>query len=529
MTANPESTAIHRHVVLSTLSNYAAKVLMLGTWFFLTPFLLHQLGQSAYGLWVLVGSVVAYGSLLDFGIAPAVTKYVAEYQARGQIELARSLVATALCLYTGVGLAAVALSALLAPIFPRLFAIPPDQQATAVWLVLLSGLGLGVALPCATTSAVLSGLQRFDLNNLIGIAGMALFTTATVTVLLLGGGLLGMVAVNIPITLIMQIPAVWLIHRIAPELHFGWAGASRKLMRTVVSFSSALFVVNIAGQLQTKTDEIVIGASLPIASVTPYAIARRLSEIPQLLTDQFLRVLMPLASQLNAVEDDSRLRGLYLTSTRLTLALDVPLVCGLIVLSGPFLTVWVGAEYAGVAYLVTILSLASLADISLWPASSILQGMARHRPLAIFAIGSALANLALSIWLVHPLGVAGVALGTLVPTSIECVCFVTPYAMRQNGVSVRALAGEILGPSLLPAVPMLAVLYTLREWLHPNSYLAIGAIGMVGVVVYGLLYLVLSRGQPEQALVRRVAEDTRSALRRLVRGTGEKTEISKFE
>src|SRR5439155_16621994 len=142
---------------------------------------------------------------------------------------------------------------------------------------------------------------------------------------------------------------------------------------------------------------------------------------------------------------------LYLVSTRLTLALDVPLVCGLVVLSRSFLTVWVGADYAGAAPLVTLLAIASLFGTSLWPASNILQGMARHRPLAIFAIGSALANLLLSIWLVHPLGVTGVALGTLIPTAIECVCFVTPYAMHQNGVSVRALISELLGPSLLPA------------------------------------------------------------------------------
>src|SRR6266851_4694630 len=98
MVADPAKRAvIGRRVLLSTLSNYAAKVFTLAVWFFLTPFLVHQLGDSAYGLWVLVGSITAYGSLLDFGIAPAVTKYVAEYHARGQLDLAHSLVATALC------------------------------------------------------------------------------------------------------------------------------------------------------------------------------------------------------------------------------------------------------------------------------------------------------------------------------------------------------------------------------------------------------------------------------------------------
>jgi O-antigen/teichoic acid export membrane protein len=361
---------------------------------------------------------------------------------------------------------------------------------------------------------VLQGLHRFDFANLIGILGMALFTIATVSVLLLGGGLLGMVAINIPITLTMQIPTIWLIRRAAPELQFGRGRPRRELVRTVFSFSSALVVVNLASQIQSQTDEIVIGIFLPVASVTPYSIARRLSGLPQILTNQFVKVLMPLASQLTATDERHQLRSLYLTSARLTLALDVPLVCGLIVLGRSFLMVWVGAEYASAAPLLAILAIASLVDTSMWPASNILQGMSRHRPLAIFAIGSALVNLLLSIWLVHPLGVAGVALGTLIPTSIECVCFVTPYAMRQNGVSLRAFLSEILWPSLVPAVPMLAVLFALRQLLQPSSYLAIGAIGLAGVGVYGLLYLALSRGKPEHVLLRRLAGYVIDATRR---------------
>ncbi len=53
------------------------------------------------------------------------------------MELARSLVATALWLYTILGLLAMVLSLGLAPLFPRLFAVPPEQQSLANWLVLL--------------------------------------------------------------------------------------------------------------------------------------------------------------------------------------------------------------------------------------------------------------------------------------------------------------------------------------------------------------------------------------------------------
>jgi O-antigen/teichoic acid export membrane protein len=493
---------IRSQVLRNTLSNVAGKVVTLGVWFFLTPFLLNQLGASDYGLWILISSLVAYGSLLDFGIANAITKYVAQYHTEGRIEQAHSVVATALWLYLGLGLIAIVLGALLAPVVPALLNLPPRQAATASGLMFLSALGLGVSLPSATTIAVLRGLQRFDLANVVGLIGMTLFTISTVGALLLGYGLLGMVAVNIPVTLITQIPAVWLIRRTAPSLGFGLRGASRKLLKTVTSYSSVLFVINVAGQLQTRTDEIVIGAALPLASVTPYSIARRLSELPQLLTEQFMKVLMPLASQLHAENDRLRLRALYLTSTRLTLAVFMPLALGVSILAQPFITVWVGAIYARYDYLVWILTAASFMVTSQWPAGAILLGMGRHRILAFVTLGSAFVNLGLSLALVHPLGLIGVALGTLIPATIENLFIVLPYVMRVNGTNLRTVLREIGGPALLPAIPMAAVLYLLREIVQPTSFVAIFAIGGAGLVVYLGAYALIGAGPAERELGR---------------------------
>ena len=493
---------IRRRVIVNTASNYVAKFLTLGVWFFLTPFLLRQLGDSDYGLWILIGSIAAYGSLLDFGIAPTVTKYVAQFHAEGRIEQARSLVVTALWLYLGLGLLAIVLSAILAPIIPIILNIPSSQQSTASWLMLLSGLSLGVNLPSATSIAVLRGLHRFDLSNLVGIFGMTLFTVATVSALLLGGGLLGMVAVGIPVTLITQIPAIWLIRRTAPTLHFGLRQSDRGLLRTLMSFGSPLFVINVAGQLQTKTDEITIGAFMPIANVAPYSIARRLSEMPQMLSEQFMKVIMPLASQFDAENDLSRLRALYLVSSRLTLAIFLPLAVGVMIFARPFLKAWVGSPYDQYAYLVIILTLASLIDTSQWPAGSILQGIGRHRLLAIITLGAALANLGLSVALVRPFGLAGVAFGTLLPAFIESLFFVLPYVMRINQINLRTVLAEIYLPAFLPAVPMAIVLYGLREIVQPASLIAIALSGGLGLLVYVIGYMAIGAGRVERQLGR---------------------------
>jgi O-antigen/teichoic acid export membrane protein len=482
----------------STLSNYLGKVVTLGVGFLLTPFMLHRLGAAEYGLWILVSSLVGYGALLDLGLATAVTKYVAEYRAKDQTDEAARLVATVLCLYLALGLAAIGLSALLAPIFPDLFHLPPEQHARATRLVLLSGVSLGLSIPSAITSAILWGLQRFDLANGLGIVGTLMSGAVTVVILVRGGDVLDLVAAGIVITLLMQFPAVWIIRRVAPELHFGWRGASRQRLRTVFSFSASLFLMNVAGRLQSKTDEIVIGAFLPILAVTPYAIARRLSDMGRILTEQFMKVLLPLASELHAENDQARLRTLYIVSTRLTLASFLAIGAALVTLASALLTLWVGPEYARYAYLVLILTVAGLIDTSLWPAGFVLQGMARHQRLAVIAFGSGVANLALSIHLLRPLGLTGVALGTLIPTTLEAGLFVLPYTLRVIGISLREALTEIWLPSLLPAIPTVLILLLMREMIQPTSLLLVGLEAAIGLLVYVLGYLSLDANHIER-------------------------------
>jgi O-antigen/teichoic acid export membrane protein len=503
-----KDAGIRQRVVRSTLANYLGQFVMFGTGFLLTPFILHQLGAASYGLWLLVASVVAYGSLPELGVTGAVIKYVAEYRVRGHSAEARRLIATALWLYTILGLIIIVLSVALAPFFPRLFNISPAERATASWLVVLMGLALGISIPCATTHGVLRGLQRFDLINVISISGTLLTAIATVAVLLLGGGLLGMVAVNIPITLIMQVPAIWFIKRSAPELRLSWRGASRHMARTVFSFSSSLFVIQASERLQTKTDEIVIGAFLPVRAVTPYGIARRLSEAAQLLTRQFLKVLLPLASELHAEKDQARLQALYTASTRLTLAVFLPVGSIIIILARPLLTVWVGATYARYANLVLILTIASLIDTSQWPAASVLQGMARHRLLAVISIASGLANVVLSIVLVRSLGLTGIALGTLIPTSVECLLFIMPYSMHVIGISARTLLMKVVWPTLVPAIPMIITLYTIQQTLAPSSLLSIALVACAGVLIYVIGYFSIGASSIERQTCRNFADST---------------------
>jgi O-antigen/teichoic acid export membrane protein len=505
MAKDQRDAVVNRAVLRNTVSNYAGKIGTLGIWFLLTPFILSRLGVTMFGLWVLVGSIAAYGSLFDLGIAGAVVKYTAEYHAKGDDYRASSLIATALILYTFLGLIVFAIVVLLAPTFPILFNIPQEQRSTAVSLILLSGLGAGLSIPLGTAAAVLRGLQRFDLVNLISITGTLLYASSAIIALILGGGVIALVAGGILVNLVMQIPSVWLVHRVAPDLRFRWRGTDLRMVRTVVNFSSTLFVLNLNGYLETKTDEIVIGASLPVSAVTPYNIARKLGMLPQMLTEQFLSLIMPLASVLHTKNDPARLRSLYIVSTRVTLALVVPLGFILAIWADSILTIWIGPSFAKYAYLVIIFTVVSIIDTSQWPAGLVLQGMARHKLLALGSLASGITNVALSLVLVRMYGLAGVAVGTLIPTTAVCLGFVFPYAMKSLGVSPRVAIREMIAPALLPSVPMLIAMGFMKALPGTQSLVFMMSVSSAGLVIYAFGYLSIGGDSIEGQAIRRSA------------------------
>lgn len=504
--ADPDpDSGLARYLLTSTAANYAGQIVILLVWFFLTPFILDHIGATQYGLWVLVASFLAYGKLFDLGVNDAIVKYVAEHRARSDSETASSLVATALWIYAALGAVVLVLGVALAEPLVALFNVPPAEVDTAVWLVRITALGLAVELPAGAAFAVLRGLHRFDLMNLIGSAAMLTLAAGTVVVLLLGGGVLGMAAITIPLTLLWQVPALLAIRRTAPDLRFGLRGARREHLRSVASFGTALFGLNLAGTVKTKTDEIVIGASLPVAAVAPYSLARRLSELPEMLTFQFAKVLLPLTSRLQAEGRSELLRGVFVNSSRLTLGVFVAVGIPIVVFAKALLVAWVGDDYAKDAIVVVILTCAGLAEVAMYPAVFMLQGMDRHRPLVAFAAGSATLNLVLSVLLVDSLGVKGVALGTLIATGLEML-LVLPFALRAHGVGAGRFARDALLPAAVSALPAAALLLTLREVVAPDTLLTIALVSCAGVLVYAGCFLAFPQARHERAILRGARE-----------------------
>ncbi len=129
--------------------------------------------------------------------------------------------------------------------------------------------------------------------------------------------------------------------------------------------------------------------------------------------------------------------------------------------------------------------------------------MGRFGPFAVGALVTGVLSVALAVVLVGPYGLEGVAVAMLVPTVLEALFFVGPFAIRRLGVDLRSLLEVALVPAVLPAVPCAALLLWATRTFDTSGWLALLATGAAGLAVYVAGYLAMpAAGTEREALAR---------------------------
>src|SRR5450755_4745756 len=105
-------------------SNWTGLGVNIAVGFFLSPFILHHLGDEAFGLWVLIFSLTGYYGIFDFGIRSSLVRYVSKFQATGDKDELARLINTSLFTYTCLGLVLVVPTILGSIYVDRLFHVP---------------------------------------------------------------------------------------------------------------------------------------------------------------------------------------------------------------------------------------------------------------------------------------------------------------------------------------------------------------------------------------------------------------------
>ena len=486
----------------NVVANYGSTVARMLSLLAVTPILLHELGDAAFGVWALAGSVILYLDIFHLGFGIATSKLVAEDAGRRD-ERVIGTINTSFFVLAGLGVLAMATGVVIAVFSASWFDVPDalTDETTIVFLIL--AINIGLALPGDTFGGVLSGYQRYDLLGLVNTFNVVGAAVAGVIVVLNGGGLVGLALATTGVSLLSQLLRYRLVRRLVPGFELRRKHVQRSRLRLTTRLSGWFLVRDAAELVTMRVDLVVLGAMRPLRDVALYAVGSKLA----LFCDRGVRPLatlfMPEVSALNADGHHDRVAKLYSTGTRVVLLAALPSVLILTILAAPLVEAWVGEGYATSASVALVLALGlGLRSLSM-SAATVLVGKGEARTYAGIQSAEAAVNLVASVLLVGPLGPTGVALGTVVGVTAVNLPLMTLWACRVTGTRVGSLARASLVPHLPAAAVTAGALFAVRGVL--DGRVAVVAASVVAFALYVGVYLGTGATPTERRRVRSLA------------------------
>jgi O-antigen/teichoic acid export membrane protein len=454
--------------------------------FFLSPFILHRLGDAAFGIWVLIFSITGYYGIFDLGIRSSVVRYVSKFTAIEDNEGLAKFFNTSLATYTFIGIAAALVTLAGSHFVGSLFHIAPNFVATSRLLFLIVGFSVALGFPLGIFAGILEGLQRFYLLNFTNIAALVLRAILTIIALHRGYGLLTVGLITVLLPLLSSVARAFLVFGILP-IPLGWKYVDRSIFKEMANYSGATFAIQVAYKLRFKTDVLVIGTFLSSSAITQFSIGSRLVDYAGEVVSSLAQIFVPMSSQSDAKGDINRLRKIYVAGNRACALIIFPVAAILIILGKAVIEAWVGRKYVAASYPVLVVILIPTTLVLAQNATPrILFGMARHKTLAWITSIEGIGNLILSIVLVRWMGVIGDAIGTAIPLSFTALYFSPRYLSRLLGVRVGSFLREAYLLPLALCTPLVAVLLVMRRWFPVHHLIPLASEITIAMLVYGV-------------------------------------------
>lgn len=506
--APPEDEALTIARNLST--RYLAIAIELATGLLILPFNLAHLGTAAYGLWMLTASVTVYFSVLNLGYVTGVARFVARYRAARDVRALNEILSTAFFVFAALAAAMYGAAMVVAAHLASLFQLTPEQVHLGRVVLLVTSVHLAVGMAFSAFGAVINGFQRYDLNNVVGVVSSLVTAAVNVAVLWAGYGLVELVVATTSI----RVLTLWVYrahaYRVFPGLSVRPGLFRTQRLREIAPFSAHMLIIDWAYRITHSVDVIVIGAFLNTTAVAVWAVAQRLADVTYRLTNQLSDVLFPTIVDNDRARRAARLQHLFLYGTRLSLAGVFAIGGTLIVTADPLVRAWTGEQFAESVLVLQLLTLSVIVQVAAATASAVLKGTGSHRLVAVTNGLTMAVNLALSLALVRPYGLTGVALATLIPVSVGSLAVLVPAGCGRVGLPVLRVWREAVWPALWPAAVMVAFLLLTRH-VASGSLVVVAARMLSGVLLYAVTFAVFgASGVERRFLLARVLPSARS-------------------
>ncbi len=468
------------------------------------PWLIGGVGLEGFGIITLVTSVVGYFGIVDLNLSAGSIRYLSQFHASAEDEHFRETFWFGLMFYAVIGLVGgVALASVAGVLLDRFVEVSDTLHDDALLALRIAALGFALTQMQNYLLVVPQAIQRYDRSAQGEAFFGVLVNVLSAIVAVTGGGIAGVIAARVAVSMINTLWLVWLITHLGLPLQPRWPGAV--IRKALLSFSAYAYLSRLASMLHQHADKLIIGALAGPVALAFYAVPNQLASRVLGLTYRLGSVIYPRVSALAATGQREPLRLLYLDATRWLTYLNLA-VLGIIALTGEeFLRRWVGPAFVDEGYPVLLLVTLGLLMDSLTNIPSLVNdGLGHPRLTGRFALARGLVGVPLVFAGTQLAGIVGAATAHLFASVLMGALFLAYVHGRSVPVTLTDTWRMAWLPALTVGVAALLLALPLR-WLLPPGVPGLLLMACAATLVLFGFALTLLVNDGERAALRSVA------------------------
>lgn len=469
--------------------NYAVLILNTLVNLLYTPFMLRMMGQSEYGLYSLVASVIGYLTILDLGFGNAIVRYTAKYRAEGKTDEQYKMFGMFLVLYIVIGVIAfcsgLSLYFNVDNMFSDTMTAVELEHARVMMLILI--FNLAFTFPMSIFGSIMSAYERFVFPKIINIIRICLNTAIMIVLLNMGYKAIAMVSLmtvfNVLTLIINYIYCKRVLHVKIKYGKFQWG-----FLAEVSVYSLWIFLNAIMDKVYWSTGQFVLGAVAGTIAVSVFAVAIQLQSMYLQFSTAISSVFLPKVTSmvtLNAKDED--LSELFIRTGRIQNLIMSFILFGFIVFGQQFVKLWAGEGYSNAYYMALAFFISLYVPLIQNMGITILQARNQMKFRSLLYIVLAFLALVFEIIFAKMWGGLGCALAVSIALLIGQGLIMNIYYQRVQHLNIVKFWKEIIKMDSIPFLLTAVAIYVTRYVINIDGWQMLG----LGVIVYGLLYITL--------------------------------------
>lgn len=471
---------------------------------FFTSICLHYLGQTEYGIYSLVGSIISYLSLLSLGFGSGYIFFYTRFKTKNDDSQIKKLNGLYLIVFSIMG--AIALVAgILMTINSDIFfnsSYSAQNLKTAKILMALLTINMAWSFPASIFNSYIASQEKFIFQKSLNIIKTVLSPVLCIVALFCGYGSIAIVIITTIITIITDIALIcYCLKKL--EMKFSFCNFQKGIFKQIFIFSLFIAINQIVDQINTQTDRLILGKMMTAGAVSIYSIGATIQSLYQTLSTSTSSFFAPKVNKIVAKNEknmNDELTTLFVNIGKLQYAILMLVLTGFVIFGKYFIQKWAGADYWQSYWIALILTISSTIPLIQNIGIEVQRAKNKHQFRSIVYLLIAIFNLIISIILCKYIGIWGVTLGTLISNIIGTGIIMNIYYHKKIGLNVIKFWKEIFRMSLGLIIPI-ALGLLVFVYVDFHSFIMYLLLIAIYSIVYLLSMYFLGLKKSEKAVV----------------------------